>query len=104
MLDKLQDSLKKGRVRFSFRKVDGSVREAYGTLHPSLLPPPSEISGSRPPQPQVQVYFDIDAASFRSFKKENLLSIGDAEVINSPIEGLPTSPENNPTAGLPTNA
>ncbi len=102
MLEKLQDALKAGKVRFTFKKVDGSTRVAYGTLHTSMLPPISDSAGSsRPPLPHLQVYWDIDAASFRSFKKENLLSVGEVESITSPIDNLPETPSNNPTEGLP---
>lgn len=103
MLAKLQDSLQKGKVRFQFRKVDGSVRDAYGTLHKSMLPPPVEGGSSRPPQPTLQVYWDIEASAFRSFKKENLLSVGALEVIGStPADGVPTVPANSPIEGLPS--
>lgn len=87
MLEKVQDALKQGKVRFSFKKVDGSVRSAYGTLHPSLLPVRDSAEGSstRPPNPGVQVYYDLDAGSFRSFKKENLVSVDVVE----PYEVVP---------------
>lgn len=85
MLQDLQDALYKGRVRFSFKKVDGTVRSAYGTLHPSLLPVRDSIEGQslRPVNPGVQVYYDLDAGSFRSFRKENLLSIDVVEPVVS---------------------
>lgn len=36
---KLKASMKERIVKFYFQKVDGSIREAYGTLKESLLPP-----------------------------------------------------------------
>lgn len=62
-------------VRFSFRKNDGSIREAVGTLMRSMLPP---TSGEGKPTPShLQLYYDVEKKSWRSFKKENLISIND---------------------------
>lgn len=36
---KLKGEMKKKIVKFYFKKVDGSVREAYGTLNEKLMPP-----------------------------------------------------------------
>lgn len=83
MLQKLQDALHSGKVRFSFKKVDGSVRQAYGSLHPSLLPARGESSSSRPVNPGVMVYYDLDSGGFRSFKKDSLLHVEDVELIES---------------------
>lgn len=58
-------------VKFYFLKVDGSVREAYGTLKSDIVPP-TQDSG-RKPNPSVQVYYDTEKASWRCFKRANLL-------------------------------
>ncbi|WP_311329853.1 SH3 beta-barrel fold-containing protein [Capnocytophaga sputigena] len=60
-------------VRFYFLKVDGSTREAWGTLRPDLLPQ-TEISQCKSNN-TVQVYFDTECHEFRCFKKFNLVSI-----------------------------
>ena len=58
-------------VKFYFRKVDGSIREAYGTLQASLLP---ETKGTeRKKSDTLQVYYDTEKSEFRSFKKANLI-------------------------------
>ena len=62
----------KGIVRFYFQKVDGTMREAWGTLQSSLLP---ETSHNRKKNDFVQVYFDTEKKEWRSFKKFNLVSI-----------------------------
>lgn len=70
---KLQAALKKGIVKFYFIKVDGTKREAYGTLKADLLP---ELKGSDKKQNDtVQTYFDTEAQAFRCFKKANLYTI-----------------------------
>lgn len=72
---KLKASMKERIVKFYFQKVDGSIREAYGTLKESLLPP---IKGkeSRKTSDTLQVYFDTEKQSYRSFKVANLIKIG----------------------------
>lgn len=68
---KLKVQMKKGIVRFYFRKVDGSVREAWGTLSEKLMP---ETKGTgRKQNDTLQTYFDTERGEFRSFKKANLL-------------------------------
>lgn len=71
---KLKSQMKSKIVKFYFKKVDGSVREAYGTLNEKLMP---AISGTdkRAKNDTVQTYYDTERQSWRSFKKANLLNI-----------------------------
>lgn len=67
---KLQAEMKKGIVKFYFTKVDGTIREAYGTLKTDMLP---EFKGSdRKANDTTQTYFDTEKQEFRCFKKANL--------------------------------
>ena len=61
-------------VKFYFQKVDGSIREAYGTLNPAVMPATGE-NDNRRKNDTVQVYFDTEIQEFRCFKKANLLRI-----------------------------
>ena len=70
---KLKAAMKQRIVKFYFKKVDGSVREAYGTLKENLIPATS--GESRKKNDTVQVYFDTERESWRSFKKANLINI-----------------------------
>lgn len=68
----LHDALGEREVRFKFLKKDGSVREARGTMRHDVIPP---IMGTgRPLGFGLQLFFDLDCMSYRSFKKENLIS------------------------------
>lgn len=70
---KLRSALSKRVVKFYFQKVDGSIREAYGTLMSSRLP---EAKGDdRKRNDTVQVYFDTEKEEYRCFKKANLIRI-----------------------------
>ena len=71
---KVKKALYKGIVKFYFQKIDGSIREAYGTLKADLCP---QTQGSgRKPCPSVQTYFDTEKQEWRCFKIANLLRIG----------------------------
>ena len=61
-------------VKFYFQKVDGSIREAYGTLRSDLIP---EVKGDdkRKKNDTVQVYYDTEKMEFRCFKVANLVRI-----------------------------
>lgn len=66
---KLKMNLLKGIVKFYFQKVDGSIREAWGTLKDVE----DKIKGdNRAKNNTIQVYFDTEKQEFRCFKKFNL--------------------------------
>lgn len=71
---KLKAQMAKGIVRFYFRKVDGTIREAYGTLRTDLMP---EIKGedNRRKNDTVQTYFDTERQEFRCFKLANIVTL-----------------------------
>ena len=60
-------------VKFYFQKVDGSIREAYGTLNPAVMP--ATGGSNRRQNDSVQTYFDTECQEFRCFKRANLLRI-----------------------------
>lgn len=71
---KLKAEMRKRIVKFYFQKVDGSVREAYGTLCEKYMP---AVTGTdkRAKNDTVQTYFDTEVGEFRCYKKANLLKI-----------------------------
>lgn len=71
---KLKAEMRKRIVKFYFQKVDGSVREAYGTLCENLMP---AVTGTdkRAKNDTVQTYYDTEREEFRCFKKANLIKI-----------------------------
>ena len=71
---KLRAQMKLRIVKFYFQKVDGTIREAYGSLSEDLLPVVTGES-KRKSNDTLQVYFDTEKQSFRSFKKANLVRI-----------------------------
>lgn len=70
---KLHAAMKTRIVKFYFQKVDGTIREAFGTLKSSILPPAKE--SGRATNPTCQVYYDTEKEAYRSFKKANLVRV-----------------------------
>jgi len=68
---KLKAKMKIGEVKFKFRKVDGSIREALGTLNITIEK--GENNRSKTPNHGQIAYFDLQQGGFRSFKAENLI-------------------------------
>lgn len=74
-------ALKSGPVRFRYRKTNGTMRKALGTLDPKLVNHGKEVTikrledGTRKhhvPR-SVFVYWDLRADGFRSFKRDNFI-------------------------------
>ena len=61
-------------VRFTFRKIDGTVRNALGTLAQAAINYIPNGNG-RPAPDGVQRYWDLEAGGYRSFRKASLLSV-----------------------------
>ena len=70
---KLRAALNKRICKFYFQKVDGSLREAYGTLKAELIP--QTKGDERKRNETVQVYFDTEKQEYRCFKKANLIKL-----------------------------
>lgn len=70
---KLMAEMKKRIVKFYFQKVDGSIRESYGTLKSGLVPETGKTDRAK--NDTVQCYYDTERQSWRSFKKANLIKI-----------------------------
>jgi len=68
---KLVQQMLKGIVNFRFTKINGEIREAWGTLQNVE----EKIKGTkhRMANKTVQVYWDTEKESFRCFKKFNLI-------------------------------
>lgn len=60
-------------VKFYFQKVDGTLREAYGTLKASTLP--ATQGTGRKANDTIQTYYDTEKQEYRSFKKANLVRL-----------------------------
>lgn len=69
---KLKAALKVKIVEFYFKKTDGTLRQAFGTLMSDRVP---ETKGAKKTADNCQVYFDTEKEEWRCFKKCNLIKI-----------------------------
>ena len=69
---KLRVLLGKKVVEFYFKKTDGTLRQAFGTLMTDRVP---ETKGTKRTAENCQVYFDTEKEEWRCFKKCNLIKI-----------------------------
>ena len=66
--------LQKNIIVFRYKKRDGSIRKAEGTLHPKFLPPPKSDKEYVRPEYQI-VYYDLDKKAWRSFRSFQFIEI-----------------------------
>lgn len=69
---KLKAALKVKVVEFYFKKTDGTLRQAFGTLMSNRVP---ETKGTKRTANNCQVYFDTEKEEWRCFKKCNLIKM-----------------------------
>lgn len=69
------EALQLGRVHLQFKKVNGELRNMFGTLKTDYIPEdkiPKE-SKERKSNEQIVVLFDLEVNDWRSFRTENLI-------------------------------
>ncbi len=71
--DELRERLRQGPVRFAFRKKDGTLRLAYGTLDLTKVPQENHPKGERQSSPKVIPFFDLDKFEWRSVSTDQLI-------------------------------
>lgn len=80
---KIVTQMHAGVAHFTFKKKDGSIREAYGTLKKETLEKMLGLQEDqiKPTEPVpnseqiTQVYFDLEAMAFRSYTIANLVTL-----------------------------
>jgi hypothetical protein len=72
-VDDLRRKLKQGTVRFAFRKKDGSLRLAYGTLDLSKIPNSQHPQPGNSSSPLILPYYDLDKFAWRSISIGQLI-------------------------------
>ncbi len=75
-LETLRSMLKKGVVKFKYKKKDGTIRTAEGTLKKSLIPEIDKDGGAESDFPENCFgYYDLKKDDWRMFIRENFLGI-----------------------------
>ena len=68
----VEDLLKSGNAKFTFQKVDGSIRDMYCTLNPNVIPgSPTEPTSQA--KPGILTIYDIEKDGWRSMRYENVI-------------------------------
>lgn len=77
-IQKLEEKLSTGIVLFNYRKKNGEVRYAAGTIHSDLIPSakaPKNASTFLHPKTGNANYYDLLAGDWRSFNPSELIRI-----------------------------
>jgi len=73
LLFKLRVKMQTQIVEFFYQKIDGSIRQAFGTLKESVF---ANVKGAeRKSNEFTFTYYDTEKGEFRAFKTYNLVSI-----------------------------
>lgn len=79
--ESIKNILSTGKVKVTFKKVDGTDRVMLCTTMPELLPKQEttpegeEPKKERKPNPEVQVAFDLEKNEWRSFRYDRIISV-----------------------------
>lgn len=71
----LAKAMRQGIVHFTYYKVGGQLRQAFGTLCNLPVGVTSHRGGKKAPSYKTMCYFDTDKQQFRSFRVENFVSV-----------------------------
>lgn len=77
---KMRKELRNNIITFKFKKRDGTIRTAHGTLHPDYLP---KLRGGAPRPEHQMVYYDLDKEGWRSFRSYSFIKILNIKPIDS---------------------
>lgn len=81
-LDELMAQLRNNIVHMFYRKKDGTLREAYGTLNFNYVPMLYWPAGHRQNRDYLVNYWDMEAGGWRAFQKTRF----EYFVENEPLE------------------
>lgn len=75
LIEEAKRQMREGVCHFIYRKKDGSVREAMGTLAKSVLNATLKGTGDSPESWGCCYYHDVIKGGARSFRWENLVAV-----------------------------
>ena len=77
---RMRKELRDNIITFKFKKRNGEIRTAHGTLHPDYLP---KLRGGAPRPEHQMVYYDLDKNSWRSFRSYSFIKIVNIKPVDS---------------------
>lgn len=72
---KLAKEMKKRTVQFFYQKVNGDIRQSFGTMRDEVIADKIKGNDTRKKNDDLFTYWDCEKEAFRSFKKFNLIKI-----------------------------
>lgn len=87
---RMRKELRDNIITFKFKKRNGEIRTAHGTLHPSYLP---KLKGGAPRPEHQMVYYDLDKEGWRSFRSFKFIKILNVK----PVDGT-SKPSTKPVS------
>lgn len=75
LIDSLKEKLHDGVAHFIFTKVDGTLREAWGTTKEQLVDNHINGKGKSREKYGCCAYWDIEKGAWRSFRWESLVQV-----------------------------
>lgn len=72
-VEELKSKLQTGPVRFAFRKKDGSLRMAYGTLDLSKIPSEAHPKTGNSASEKILPFYDLEKFAWRSIQVGQLI-------------------------------
>ena len=88
---RMRKELRDNIITFKFKKRNGEIRTAHGTLHPDYLP---KLRGGAPRPEHQMVYYDLDKEGWRSFRSYSFIKILNIK----PVESKTVVPKHKPVA------
>ena len=74
-ITELKEMLKKGQVKFQYKKNDGSIRTAVGTLKSDLITRKPSGGQNKVKGAGYVTYFDIEKDWWRCFAESKLIGV-----------------------------
>lgn len=71
--EELKRKLQHGPVRFAFKKTDGALRIAYGTLDLSKIPADHHPKSGKPAPDTIIPFYDLEKFCWRSVSTSQLI-------------------------------
>lgn len=88
----LKAALRKGLVKFTFKKVDGSIREAFGTRNMKYVPTENHPKGTGVEVDSVVKFYDLDKQAWRSVSVKAEIEIHEILTPESSVAGITITP------------
>jgi len=93
---RMRKELRNNIITFKFKKKNGEIRTAHGTLHPSYLP---KLKGGAPRPEHQMVYYDLDKEGWRSFRSFTFIKILNVK----PVSGGTSAPTSTKPVSKPVH-